>query len=178
MNLLKKKNDVVAPTISRVERHTSNKTNRRILDQSLKNIITHGADRKWIDQRLKELDREWDIERALEANASTLVVAGVLLNRFAKGRIYWLPLLVGGFLLQHAIQGWCPPVPIFRRLGFRTQSEIASEYFALRALRGDFDDLRNIENEENLIKKAEKSFNFMAWPSMKRKGRGDEQKYH
>ena len=46
--------------------------------------------------------------------------------------------MVGGFLLQHAVQGWCPPVPVFRRLGVRTQTEIDEERYALKALRGDF----------------------------------------
>lgn len=45
---------------------------------------------------------------------------------------------VGGFLLRHAVQGWCPPLPVFRRLGARTQSEIDHERYALKALRGDF----------------------------------------
>ncbi|HET9942578.1 MAG TPA: hypothetical protein VFR05_04515, partial [Terriglobia bacterium] len=41
-------------------------------------------------------------------------------------------------LLQHAVQGWCPPVPLFRRLGIRTQREIDEERYALKAMRGDF----------------------------------------
>jgi hypothetical protein len=32
-------------------------------------------------------------------------------------------------------------VPLFRRLGFRTASEIDEERYALKALRGDFADL-------------------------------------
>ncbi len=43
------------------------------------------------------------------------------------------------FLFQHAVQGWCPPVPVLRRLGFRTTYEIDRERYALKALRGDFD---------------------------------------
>ena len=42
------------------------------------------------------------------------------------------------FLLQHAVQGWCPPVPFFRRRGVRTAREIEIERYALKALRGDF----------------------------------------
>ena len=42
------------------------------------------------------------------------------------------------FLLQHAIQGWCRPVPFFRKRGARTMREIDEERFALKALRGDF----------------------------------------
>jgi hypothetical protein len=44
-------------------------------------------------------------------------------------------------LLQHAVQGWCPPIPILRRLGFRTADEINRERYALKALRGDFDSI-------------------------------------
>lgn len=46
------------------------------------------------------------------------------------------------FLLLHATQGWCPPLPLFRRLGVRTRGEIEKEKFALRFLRGDFDHVR------------------------------------
>jgi hypothetical protein len=42
------------------------------------------------------------------------------------------------FLFQHAVQGWRPPVPVFRRLGVRTREEIDRERYALKALRGDF----------------------------------------
>jgi hypothetical protein len=95
-----------------------------------------------IDARLDALDKEWDIERAIEANASTLMLVGLTLGIFAKRSILLLPVAVGGFLLQHALQGWCPPVPILRRLGFRTQAEIERERTALKALRGDFDGLQ------------------------------------
>jgi len=53
-------------------------------------------------------------------------------------RFALVPLVVGGFLLQHALQGWCPPLPIFRRYGVRTQTEIDYERYALKALRGYF----------------------------------------
>ncbi len=35
-------------------------------------------------------------------------------------------------------QGWCPPVPILRRLGFRTSFEIEQERQALKLIRGDY----------------------------------------
>lgn len=91
-----------------------------------------------IDQRLRELDEEWDIERLLEVNASTLALLGMGLGLAVNRRFYLLPALVMGFLLQHALQGWCPPVPLFRRLRVRTQSEIELERYSLKALRGDF----------------------------------------
>jgi len=32
------------------------------------------------------------------------------------------------------LQGWCPPVPVLRRMGIRTQSEIERERCALTSL--------------------------------------------
>jgi hypothetical protein len=85
---------------------------------------------------------EWDIEYCLEANASSLALGGLLLGAFVDRRLLILPALLMAFLLQHALQGWCPPVPLFRRLGFRTVSEIDEEPYALKALRGDFGDIK------------------------------------
>jgi hypothetical protein len=45
--------------------------------------------------------------------------------------------VIQGFMLQHVLQGWCPPLPLFRRLGFRTQQEIERERYTLRALLRD-----------------------------------------
>lgn len=49
-----------------------------------------------------------------------------------------LPPAVTAFQLQQAVQGWCPPLPVLRRLGFRTACEIEVERNVLKALRGDF----------------------------------------
>jgi hypothetical protein len=54
------------------------------------------------------------------------------------------------FLFQHAVQGWCPPVPLFRRLGVRTRKEIDAEKYALKAVRGDFDELPPANNGDTL----------------------------
>jgi hypothetical protein len=94
-----------------------------------------------IDLRLRELDEEWDIERAIQANAATLALSGTVLSMIHDRRWSILPLAVTGFLLQHAVQGWCPPVPVLRRLGFRTMHEIERERHALKAMRGDYDGL-------------------------------------
>ena len=80
-----------------------------------------------IDQRLVELDREWDIERALEAHSATVGLVGTALAATVNRKWLILPALITGFLFQHAIQGWCPQLPILRRLGFRTPEEIDEE---------------------------------------------------
>ena len=74
----------------------------------------------------------------LEANAAALALAGLALGVVRHRRWLILPGVVLPFLLQHTVQGWCPPIEIFRRLGVRTRREIDHEKVALKALRGDF----------------------------------------
>lgn len=126
-------------TTERVTAHTSQDVNERIRLRTEDNIARcAAAGRDAIEHRLRALDHEWDIERVLEANASTLSLFGLGMGAFVDRRFFALPAIIMGFLLQHAIQGWCPPVPLLRRLGIRTQSEIEEERYALKALRGDF----------------------------------------
>ena len=106
-------------TTNRVERNTSPAINRRIERQIERSVAFHAAHPDAIPQRLDELDREWDMERTLEANAATFGLAGVLLGAFVNKRFLALPIAVTGFLLQHALQGWCPPLPVVRRRGER-----------------------------------------------------------
>ena len=126
-------------TDDRVPRHTSDASNNRILERTLENLRLYvGASPADIEARIAVLRREWDVERTLEANASTLIMAGVALGVGADRRFFALPALVAGFLFQHAVQGWCPPLPVLRRLGVRTSAEIHAEILALRILRDDF----------------------------------------
>lgn len=126
-------------TSQRVPQQTCDEVNRRIQQQTHDRIARfRSASPAVITQRLRELEQEWDIERVLEANAATLSMLGIALGATASRRWFALPVLVGGFLLQHAVQGWCPPLAMFRRWGLRTQREIDEERFALKVLRGDF----------------------------------------
>lgn len=126
-------------TVDRVPSNTSGEINAQIRQAALARIAQYAhATGEEIEQRLQELDQEWDVERAIEANASSVALVGLGLGAFVDRRFLAIPGIVAGFLLQHAVQGWCPPVPILRRLGFRTQSEIDYERYALKALRGDF----------------------------------------
>jgi hypothetical protein len=134
---------MIPSTVERVPVHTAPNVNERIRRQTRDNVLRAAADGPLaIERRLGELDREWDIERTLEANAATASLVGLTLGATVNKKFFILPAIVGGFLLQHAVQGWCPPVPILRRMGFRTQSEIEQERYALKALRGDFQNVR------------------------------------
>ncbi len=130
------------PTTTRVEQHTDEAVNEWIQRQTSHRIALVGRQGESdINRRLEELDQEWDMERTLEANAATLALVGLGLGAFVNRRFFILPAVVAGFLLQHAVQGWCPPVPVFRRLGIRTAREIDIERYGLKAIRGDFNDL-------------------------------------
>lgn len=124
----------------RVRRHTPPDINASIDDEIRATISRYaGTSRETLTRRIDALDREWDIERVLEANAASFSLAGLALSQIHSRRWLWLSTGVAGFLLQHALQGWCPPVSVFRRLGIRTRREIDREKYALKALRGDFE---------------------------------------
>lgn len=141
---------MIPTTVDRVPQSTAesvNETIRRETEHTVACCLAGGPD--VMNRRLAELDAEWDIERTLEANAASVALVGLTLGVTTDRRWLALPALVAGFLLQHAIQGWCPPLPIFRRLGFRTQSEIDYERYALKALRGDFRNLPSAAEGED-----------------------------
>ncbi|HEX6849270.1 MAG TPA: hypothetical protein VF144_19930 [Chitinophagaceae bacterium] len=124
----------------RVRRNTSREINEDI-DNTLRESIDYykGKSKAEISQRIEELDSEWDIERVLETNMSAVALSGIALSVFHNRKWIILPAIVLGFFVQHAIQGWCPPLPLFRKLGYRTRKEIDKEKYALKLLRGDFD---------------------------------------
>jgi hypothetical protein len=126
-------------TVERVPRSTDEAVNDKILENTARRVVYFAGHSGQIDHRLRQLDREWDIERVLEANAAAFGFLGVALAMAGHRRWLRLSMAVSAFLFQHALQGWCPPVPMFRRLGMRTAREIEVERIALKALRGDFD---------------------------------------
>ena len=92
---------MVPETTIRVPQHTAEHVNQRIRAQTETNIASYAAaGPEAIDQRLKELDREWDIERTLEANASTLALIGVVLAATVSPWWLLLPGAVTAFLLS------------------------------------------------------------------------------
>lgn len=126
-----------------VRRNSSPSVNERIdrrTEASIASVAVLGSEA--IQRRLIDLDREWDIERYLGTNAPVLAIGGVVLAAFHSR--WWLILtaVVLLFMFQHAVQGWCILMAIFRHQGVRSRKEIDREKFALKALRGDFASIR------------------------------------
>jgi hypothetical protein len=145
-------------TRARVPAHTSEEMNLRIQEGIESSVRYHDRHRDEIPARLRQLDEEWDIERAIEANASALAFLGTALGITSGDRRWFaLPALVAGFLFQHAVQGWCPPIPVLRRFGFRTSYEIEQERQALKAIRGDFDSVSQAQDRPGAALRAAKA---------------------
>jgi hypothetical protein len=130
---------MLATTAERVKANTScsaNEAIRRRTENSVARFAAAGS--AAIDRRLKELDEEWDVERCLETMAPSFTLFGLAMGIFADRRWLALPVVIQTFFLQHALQGWCPPLPLLRSFGVRTVEEIEEERTALKAVRGDF----------------------------------------
>lgn len=123
----------------RVREHTGDEVQAEIDQETQRRVESlHGASTEVLTGRLDDLRREWDVERALEVNASTLIlISSIAAGVRTRSWGFAAPAVVAAFLLQHGLQGWCPPLPVLRRLGFRTQREIDAERTAVRLLRGD-----------------------------------------
>lgn len=126
--------DMSPPSAHRVRRATSAEQNHEIDKITDENIRRYTRmETGPVLKHIEDLDREWDVERVLEVNASTLMLTGMVLGLTVNRKWLVLPVVVSAFLLQHGVQGWCPPLPLLRRLGFRTRSEIDMEKYVLKA---------------------------------------------
>jgi hypothetical protein len=126
----------------RVRAHTAAEVLRRI-DGATTERLKHyaAADGPAVERRLRELDQEWDTDRAIELEASAMAITGLLLGMLVRRSLLAIPAVVGGAVLLHALTGRYPLLPAFRRMGVRTGREIEAERYALKALRGDFSDM-------------------------------------
>lgn len=118
----------------RIRDLTADKVNQKIdlqTERIIRGLKAMGPDA--IKLRLKELEKEWDIDRVLMLNFSVLVFAQLLAARKNRNWL-WGPLIQTPFLFLHSTLGWCPPSLWFRPMGFRTRKEIQSEREALLSL--------------------------------------------
>lgn len=130
-------------TTERVSRNTPERVNQCIRRQTERNIAHFAAaGSEAIEQRLRELDHEWDVERYIETEAPLTILLGLMLANGVSRKWLLVPLLASSMVLFHNLQGWYPLLPLFRRLGIRSQAEIDEERYALKALRGDFRQVR------------------------------------
>ena len=124
-------------TATRVRRSSTEEANARIDHRINASVRWYARHPEHIDERLAELDAEWDVERSVEVIASGLVLGGWALGGVDR-RFLAVSAAGATSLLVHALSGWCPPVPALRGMDVRTAREIDTERHALKALRGDY----------------------------------------
>ncbi|HET6245924.1 MAG: hypothetical protein H0V01_15175 [Bacteroidetes bacterium] len=95
-----------------------------------------------ITQRIEELEQEWNIERVLLLNTASIALVGILFSFKNKNWLFFSGTILS-FLIMQALKGSSPPIPLLRRLGFRTAKEIECEIFAMKFLKGDFVDFES-----------------------------------
>ncbi len=137
-------------TAGRVRRLTPEGINTQRRAEAEARISYYAAHPEEIGARLRELDEEWDIERAIELEAGTTVLTGFFLGATVSRKWFLLPVFASAMLLLHNLYGTYPLLPLFRRLGFRTAQEIADERYALKALRGDFRHLASAPGQKKM----------------------------
>jgi len=126
----------------RVRMHTASAVLRRIDDETVDRVRDYAdAGAETVSLRLQELDREWDTDRVIGAEAATTGLLGLALGVLWHRSFLAIPAWAGGTLLVHALSGWYPLLSVLRRRRLRTAREIARERYALKALRGDFADM-------------------------------------
>lgn len=116
----------------RVRKNTPRKINEKIDHVTNHNIARYSEeDESAIRQRIRVLDNEWDTDRSLQLVSGINILAGIVLGLAVNRRWLILSAVSAGFLVQQALQGWCPPLPLLRRYGVRTRNEINKEKHAL-----------------------------------------------
>lgn len=126
-------NTMLALKQDKVRKNTAEKVNRKI-DQCTKENIERFSNgtREVIQNRIKKLNEELDIEQALKLTSGANVLIGIGLGLTVNKRWLLLSAISSAFLIQHSLQGWCPPLPVLRKRGVRTREEINQEIDALK----------------------------------------------
>lgn len=146
---------MLPPTAHRVFLRTDPLCNADIRNQTIRNLrLYKNCDRDEITDRIRTLSSEWDTERVIEVNAAVITILGSYLGIKTGKFWFFVTAMTGIFLLQHALQGWCPFLPIIRKKGIRTESEIYDERTALKIMRKDFEkEYSTVEELLNMVEK-------------------------
>lgn len=94
-----------------------------------------------VADRLRELDAEWGLERALTAGLAGVSAFGLVMGFFGSRTLRLLTWIATPLLFAYSIGKWAPSAELTDRRGLRTRKEIEEERYALKAWRGDFQGL-------------------------------------
>lgn len=66
------------------------------------------------------------LERSVDAFAGFMVLLSVALTYFVHPAFVWLTVFVGANLFQQSFTGFCPAAMVMRKLGVRSERELAT----------------------------------------------------
>ncbi|HAN20510.1 MAG: hypothetical protein A2Y15_04255 [Clostridiales bacterium GWF2_36_10] len=142
------------PTAKRVQSQTNPCINNEIKNNTINRINTYkNGSTEMLNDKINELNNEWDIERIIETNAAIIVFLCSFLG-LRRSKWFLITGVVGFYLLTHALQGWCLPLQFLRRMHIRTADEINIEKTAYKSARGDF--AQQTDNASEMYTNAEK----------------------
>ena len=129
----------------RIRRYTTREQQRRIDDKMAEDLRYYGLQSPGvIDERIRQLRCEWSIERYLQLNVAAVGLTTALLAVTRDRRWGYVTCAGLAFFLLHAVEGFDPPLPLLRQFGIRSRNEINREIYALKVIRGDFDDVESM----------------------------------
>lgn len=67
------------------------------------------------------------LEKIVMAFAGFMVLLSVVLTQFVHPAFMWLTVFVGANLFQQSFTGFCPAAMVFRKLGARSERELATQ---------------------------------------------------
>jgi hypothetical protein len=71
---------------------------------------------------------QMSVERGVDAFAGFMVLLSVALTSFVHPGFVWLTVFVGANLFQQAFTGFCPAAIVMRKLGMRSERELAAAH--------------------------------------------------
>ena len=98
-----------------------------------------GRNPEAIQNRIQELEKEWDLERVYELNSTFSELDGTLLGKILNKNHTKLPFSTITVLTQEKGESWNAPISHFKSLGYRSAEEIEAEKQALKALKEEIE---------------------------------------
>lgn len=125
--------------------------NKEIDAQTLRHLDRYRhASAEEIEERLKMLDRQWDVESVVAMTGAVVSIGGLLLG-MRNRKLLAIPMIAQGLVLSHSLPIPDPVTPIFRAFGLWSRHEIERERHALKLLRGDYERVEHDDSPKSVL---------------------------
>jgi len=125
----------IFPCGVRVEFRCTPRVNHKLQEEMRERVRGYeNTDDRRLRARLRDLEAEWDTERAFETGAAGLVVIGSGLGALHSRKWFILSAAAGVLLLERTLRGWSPMQPLLQRMGVRTKDQIEAEKDAISGI--------------------------------------------